>query len=503
MPSLFPRFIDAERQPRRRAARPRARPRPPPDGLFRALRGGMGELVSAIGRRLPAGSRPPATPAAGSWRQAPGWRVRREAASASTAERHPRRPAHAARDLLRPRRSRGRDVCGTVPYVSTASVALAWPRRCQRTRSRAAASSSPAGTTTLRITACTWVSSKWDGARTRRAGAAAGVHRRRARSARRGPRRRRADRRSRFATSRRSSAFPARRSSPRVVPLARRRRAAHVGHRGADGGARRRGCAQLPGLFVAGSGFESIGIPDCVPNGRARGRRRRLRYDGTVIRCKDASMIDSVVVVADDRGSSLVPAAHAQAQPAPDPVSDPAPSKLLAEIKGRTRDSSRSPRRTGGSCACMVASSGAKRALEIGGASGYSAIWIGMGLRATGGRLVTIEYDPRARRSSPRTSSGPGLSDIVQVVSRRRVRADPEAPRHVRLRVPGCLEEGLQAVLRHGLSAARQGRALSRAQRRQQAQRDGRLSRRDSEESVALDDDRVAVRRRDVGVAEA
>jgi oxygen-dependent protoporphyrinogen oxidase len=24
----------------------------------------------------------------------------------------------------------------------------------------------------------------------------------------------------------------------------------------------------LPGLFVAGSGFESIGIPDCIANGR-------------------------------------------------------------------------------------------------------------------------------------------------------------------------------------------------------------------------------------------
>jgi protoporphyrinogen oxidase len=25
---------------------------------------------------------------------------------------------------------------------------------------------------------------------------------------------------------------------------------------------------KLPGLFVAGSGFESIGIPDCIANGR-------------------------------------------------------------------------------------------------------------------------------------------------------------------------------------------------------------------------------------------
>ena len=33
-------------------------------------------------------------------------------------------------------------------------------------------------------------------------------------------------------------------------------------------------------------------------------------------------------------------------------------------------------------------------------ASGYSAIWIGLGLRETGGRLVTIEYDPAARQGS-------------------------------------------------------------------------------------------------------
>ncbi len=48
----------------------------------------------------------------------------------------------------------------------------------------------------------------------------------------------------------------------------------------------------------------------------------------------------------------------------------------------------------------LVTSSGTKRALEIGGASGYSAIWMGMGLRETGGRLVTIEYDPRAREGA-------------------------------------------------------------------------------------------------------
>ena len=37
--------------------------------------------------------------------------------------------------------------------------------------------------------------------------------------------------------------------------------------------------AALPGLFVAGSGFEAIGIPDCVARRAARGCGRRLRYD--------------------------------------------------------------------------------------------------------------------------------------------------------------------------------------------------------------------------------
>ena len=64
-----------------------------------------------------------------------------------------------------------------------------------------------------------------------------------------------------------------------------------------------------------------------------------------------------------------------------------------------------------------MASKGAKRALEIGGASGYSAIWIGMGLRDTGGKLVTIEYDPKRAKELAENIRRAGLADIVQVVS--------------------------------------------------------------------------------------
>ncbi len=64
----------------------------------------------------------------------------------------------------------------------------------------------------------------------------------------------------------------------------------------------------------------------------------------------------------------------------------------------------------------LIATSKAKRALEIGGASGYSAIWIGMGLRETGGTLVTMEYDPARAKELADNIKRAGLSDIVTVV---------------------------------------------------------------------------------------
>lgn len=65
----------------------------------------------------------------------------------------------------------------------------------------------------------------------------------------------------------------------------------------------------------------------------------------------------------------------------------------------------------------MIATSAAKRALEIGGAFGYSAIWMGLGLRATGGRLTTIEFDPERAKVAAENVRKAGLSDIVTVVS--------------------------------------------------------------------------------------
>ncbi len=91
--------------------------------------------------------------------------------------------------------------------------------------------------------------------------------------------------------------------------------------------------------------------------------------------------------------------------------------KLLAEIKSKDKGMLAVSEEDGRFLRLMVASSGAKHALEIGGASGYSAIWIGMGMRETGGKLVTIEYDPVRAKELTENVRRAGLSDIVQVVA--------------------------------------------------------------------------------------
>jgi caffeoyl-CoA O-methyltransferase len=107
----------------------------------------------------------------------------------------------------------------------------------------------------------------------------------------------------------------------------------------------------------------------------------------------------------------LAPAAGAQSALPPDLV------KLLAQIKSADTDLLAVSEADGRFLRVMAAANGAQRALEIGGAHGYSAIWIGLGLRATGGRLVTIEYDPARAKSAAENIRKAGLADIVTVVS--------------------------------------------------------------------------------------
>jgi caffeoyl-CoA O-methyltransferase len=115
------------------------------------------------------------------------------------------------------------------------------------------------------------------------------------------------------------------------------------------------------------------------------------------------------------RPSSAVPAAIQQSRtPA---TLTPELVTLLQQIKAVDHDLLAVSEEDGRFLRLMAASSGATRALEIGGASGYSAIWIGLGLRETGGRLTTIEYDPARARLLTENIRRASLSDIVTVVA--------------------------------------------------------------------------------------
>jgi caffeoyl-CoA O-methyltransferase len=89
---------------------------------------------------------------------------------------------------------------------------------------------------------------------------------------------------------------------------------------------------------------------------------------------------------------------------------------ILKQIKAIDKEQLAVSEEDGRFMRLLVVTSGAKRALEIGAASGYSAIWIGLGMRETGGKLVTIEYDKTRAQQAIANVKKAGLSDVVEVI---------------------------------------------------------------------------------------
>ncbi len=101
---------------------------------------------------------------------------------------------------------------------------------------------------------------------------------------------------------------------------------------------------------------------------------------------------------------------------------------LLKQIKAADKDQLAVSEEDGRFLRLLVVTRGAKRALEIGAASGYSAIWMGLGMRETGGKLVTIEYDKARAAEAAANVKKAGLSDIVQVISGDAFAEIPKVP---------------------------------------------------------------------------
>lgn len=264
--SLFPRLVEAERGRGAVLAALRTGSSASPDGAFRALPGGMIDLVDAIAAALPPGSVRLNAPVTGLDRASAGWHVtagdhEHDAAAVIIAA-----PAPAAAAWLAAIDADAANICRQVRYASTASVALAFTRADIRHPLAGSGFVVARRHSNARITACTWVSSKWDCRAPQdhvllRA-FLGGVHDPGAVDL--------ADDVLVDTAVRDLAPVLGIRGTPVLSRVFRWRHAGaqhNVGHRARMRELEAR-LRALPGLFVAGSGFDSIGIPDCVANGR-------------------------------------------------------------------------------------------------------------------------------------------------------------------------------------------------------------------------------------------
>jgi oxygen-dependent protoporphyrinogen oxidase len=269
--ALFPRLVETERtHGSLLGAFRRNRPaRMSPDGAFRSLPGGLSEMVHALVSRLPQESVRLNTPVR---------RVLLNPPRAETPDAEPiggraviiTAPAYIAADLVRDLDGDLARLCQEVPYASTATIALAFPRSAVAHPLNGSGFVVPRSERTG-ILAASWLSSKWPHrAPENRVLMRAFV------GGARDP-----DALGRSDAELVSVALSALRpllgisGDPLLARVYRFERASaqhEVGHL-ARVEAIDRVLTHKPGLFMTGSGLRGVGIPDCVADARATARK--------------------------------------------------------------------------------------------------------------------------------------------------------------------------------------------------------------------------------------
>ena len=112
----------------------------------------------------------------------------------------------------------------------------------------------------------------------------------------------------------------------------------------------------------------------------------------------------------------LFASAHVTTQQRPSGALTPHIESVLRSIKAADKGQLAVSEEDGRFLRVLVATRGAKSILEIGAASGYSGIWLGLGARESGGRVVAIEYDAQRAKEAAANVKRAGLDDVVRVV---------------------------------------------------------------------------------------
>lgn len=268
--ALFPRLLEAERSTGSIIRAFRAlHMRPSPNGAFVSLPGGTGELVETLVAKLEPGTLRLSTRAADLQRR--GTYV----IDTTTGTVHARAvilavPAYAAAGLLRSIDTTVAGLCERIPYASTATIALGYRRDQIAHPLKGTGFVVPRAERTP-LLAGTWVSSKWphrapEGHVLLRGFLGGG----------RDPHRLDRDDEELTATAREALAdileITGEPLFTRLYRWTRQSPQYEVGHLERVAAIEQR-LASVPGLFVAGSGFRAIGIPDCVADGRETAAR--------------------------------------------------------------------------------------------------------------------------------------------------------------------------------------------------------------------------------------
>ena len=95
--------------------------------------------------------------------------------------------------------------------------------------------------------------------------------------------------------------------------------------------------------------------------------------------------------------------------------------KVLAVLNDIIRNQSDAPGRivptdTGRLLRLLVEATNSKNVVEIGTSVGHSALWMLLGLKATGGHLTTFDIDPWAVKRARQNFDNAGVGDLVTII---------------------------------------------------------------------------------------
>lgn len=160
--ALFPSLVEAERR-HGSVMRGLAAQRPASEGLFRSLAGGMGTLPDAIAAALPHAAIRTGEEVFRIVREGGRWRVETRSGSTTADGVLCAVPLPVAARLLESVDGEAASLLAGIRHTSTVSVALGWRRSAVAHPLAGSGFVVARGDDRFRVTACSWVSSKWEG----------------------------------------------------------------------------------------------------------------------------------------------------------------------------------------------------------------------------------------------------------------------------------------------------------------------------------------------------